>query len=223
MNKLKVCTLFSGYDSQCIALDQVGIDYELVAWAEIDKHAIKAHNALYHQWADRNLGDVSKIDWNNTDFGINLLTYSFPCTNISAAGTQAGAVEGSGTASSLLWECRRVIDIKRPKYLLMENVRNLIGKRHKYVFDKWCKTLEDFGYKNFYQVMNAEDYGVPQHRERVIMVSILCTEDDPNPEFEFPEPIPLECEGADYLEDTDDETYYLNQEKVDEVWQELVV
>lgn len=223
MNKLKVCTLFSGYDSQCIALDQVGIDYELVAWAEIDKHAIKAHNALYPQWADRNLGDVSKIDWNNTDFGINLLTYSFPCTNISTAGTQAGAVECSGTASSLLWECRRVIDIKRPKYLLMENVRNLLGKRHRPVFDKWCKTIEDFGYKNFYQIMNAEDYGVPQHRERVIMVSILCTEDDLNPEFEFPEPTELKCEGADWLEDTDDETYYLNQEKVDEVWQELVV
>ncbi|MBQ0073145.1 MAG: DNA (cytosine-5-)-methyltransferase [Prevotella sp.] len=223
MNKLKVCTLFSGYDSQCIALDQVGIDYELVAWAEIDKHAIKAHNALYPQWADRNLGDVSRIDWNNTDFGINLLTYSFPCTNISTAGTQAGAVEGSGTASSLLWECRRVIDIKRPKYLLMENVRNLLGKRHKEVFDKWCKTLEDFGYKNFYQIMNAEYYGVPQHRERVIMVSILCTEDDPDPEFEFPQLTELQCEGVDYLEDTDDETYYLNQQKVDEVWQELVV
>ena len=223
MNKLKVCTLFSGYDSQCIALDQLGIDYELVAWAEIDKYAIKAHNALYPQWADRNLGDVSKINWNDTEIGVDLLTYSFPCTNISTSGTQEGAVEGSGTASSLLWECRRVIDIKRPKFLLMENVKNLLGKRHRPVFDKWCKTLEDFGYKNFYQVMNAEDYGVPQHRERVIMVSILCTEEDPNPGFEFPEPTELQCEGVDYLEETNDETYYLNQEKVDEVWQELIV
>ena len=223
MNKLKVCTLFSGYDSQCIALDQLGIDYELVAWAEIDKYAIKAHNALYPQWADRNLGDVSKINWNDTEIGVDLLTYSFPCTNISTSGTQAGAVEGSGTASSLLWECRRVIDIKRPKFLLMENVKNLLGKRHRPVFDKWCKTLEDFGYKNFYQVMNAEDYGVSQHRERVIMVSILCTEEDPNPGFEFPEPTELQCEGVDYLEETNDETYYLNQEKVDEVWQELIV
>ena len=105
----------------------------------------------------------------------------------------------------------------------MENVKNLLGKRHRPVFDKWCKTLEDFGYKNFYQVMNAEDYGVPQHRERVIMVSILCTEEDPNPGFEFPEPTELQCEGVDYLEETNDETYYLNQEKVDEVWQELIV
>lgn len=223
MNKLKVCTLFSGYDSQCIALDQLGIDYELVAWAEIDKYAIKAHNALYPHWADRNLGDVSKINWNDTEIGVDLLTYSFPCTNISTSGTQAGAVEGSGTSSSLLWECRRVIDIKRPKFLLMENVKSLLGKRHRPVFNKWCKTLDDFGYKNFYQVMNAEDYGVPQHRERVIMVSILCTEEDQNPEFEFPEPTELQCEGVDYLEETNDETYYLNQEKVDEVWQELVV
>lgn len=133
MKKIRVCTLFSGYDSQCMALDRLKeqhpeFDYELVAWAEIDKFAIQAHNAVYPQWADRNYGDVSKIDWDQVpDF--DLLTYSSPCQDFSNAGKQKGGVEGSGTRSSLLWECRRAILAKKPKYLLMENVAALVSQK----------------------------------------------------------------------------------------------
>ena len=103
-NHLRVFTAFSGYDSQCMALDRIGIPYELVGWSEIDKYAIQAHNAVYPQYADRNYGDISKIDWEKVpDF--DLFTYSFPCTDISNAGVQKGLEEGSGILSSLLWEC----------------------------------------------------------------------------------------------------------------------
>ena len=99
-NPLKVFTAFSGYDSQCLALNRLGIPYELVGWSEIDKAAIVAHNALFPQYADRNYGDISKIDWSVVpDF--DLFTYSSPCTDFSNAGAQAGGEEGSGTRSSL--------------------------------------------------------------------------------------------------------------------------
>lgn len=125
---LKVFTAFSGYDSQCMALDRMKINYELVGRSEIDKYAIMAHNAIYPQYKDRNFGDISKIDWENVpDF--DLFTYSFPCTDISIAGQQKGLEEGSGTRSGLLWECKKAIELKRPKYLLMENVKALIQKK----------------------------------------------------------------------------------------------
>ena len=121
MAKLRVFTAFSGYDSQCMALDLLGIDYELVGWSDIDPNAIKAHNAVYPQWADRNYGDISKIDWSRVpDF--DLFTYSSPCTDFSSAGLQLGGEEGSGTRSSLLWECQKAIMCKKPKFLLLENV-----------------------------------------------------------------------------------------------------
>lgn len=109
--EIRVFTAFSGYDSQCLALERLkqnfpDFDYELVGWSEIDKYAIQAHNALFPQWADRNYGDISKIDWNEVpDF--DLFTYSSPCQDFSNAGLQRGGEEGSGTRSSLLWECRR--------------------------------------------------------------------------------------------------------------------
>ena len=85
--QLKVFTAFSGYDSQCMALDRLGIGYDLVGWSEIDKYAIQAHNAVYPQYRDRNFGDICHIDWAKVpDF--DLFTYSFPCTDISTAGKQ---------------------------------------------------------------------------------------------------------------------------------------
>ena len=137
---LRVFTAFSGYDSQCMALDRLGIEYELVGWSEIDKNAIRAHNAVYPQWTDRNYGDISKINWDNVpDF--DLFTYSSPCQDFSQAGLQKGGDEGSGTRSSLLWECRRAIEKKRPKYLLMENVAALVSQKFIGLFNQWQQVL----------------------------------------------------------------------------------
>ena len=213
-NPLRVFTAFSGYDSQCLALNRLGIDYDLVGWSEIDPAAIKAHNALFPQYEERNYGDISKIDWSQVpDF--DLFTYSSPCTDFSNAGAQAGGEEGSGTRSSLLWECRKTILAKKPKYLLFENVKALVSDKFLYLFEKWCKELESYGYANYYQVLNSKDYGVPQSRERIFMVSILKTDDEPNPYYEFPRPVPLTKCVEDILEYNVPEKYYMKQEVTD--------
>jgi DNA (cytosine-5)-methyltransferase 1 len=184
-------------------------NYELVGWAEIDKHAIAAHNAVYPQWADRNYGDISKIDWSQVpDF--DLFTYSSPCQDFSQAGKQAGGTEGSGTRSSLLWECRRAILAKKPKYLLMENVAALVSQKFIRLFNAWQLELERYGYRNFAKVLNAKDYGVPQNRERIFMVSVL----DEQAQYEFPDPMPLQLRLKDVLEPKVDERYYLSEERL---------
>lgn len=209
MGRLNVFTAFSGYDSQCMALDRLGIDYILSGWSEIDKYAIEAHNAIYPQWADRNYGDISKIDWKSVpDF--DLFTYSFPCTDISSAGQQKGLSEGSGTRSSLLWECRKAIEIKKPKYLLMENVKALTSKKFMPYLQKWLAYLDSMGYTSYTKVLNAKDYGVPQNRERVFVVSILNGD-----RYYFPKPFQLEKRLKDVLEENVDEKYYLSKKMVD--------
>ena len=211
MNKLRVVTLFSGYDSQCLGLDRLHknyqFDYELIGWSEIDKYAIQAHNSIYPQYSERNLGDICKIDWNGVgDF--DLMTYSSPCQDFSCAGLQKGGINGSGTRSSLLWECERAIKEKRPKYLLMENVAALVSNKFIKLFNKWQHTLEEYGYTNYAKVLNAKSYGVPQNRERIFMISIR---NDINQKFYFPEPFKLDKRLKDILDDNVEEKYYLSE------------
>lgn len=214
--KLKVFTAFSGYDSQCMALDKLGIDYELVGWSEIDKYAIQAHNAVYPQWAERNFGDISKIDWANVpDF--DLFTYSFPCQDISSAGKQRGLQKGSETRSSLLWECQKAIEAKRPKYCLMENVAALVSEKFRPFFLEWERLMCRYGYANYNKVLNAKDYGIPQNRERIFMVSIL----GPNKAFYWPEPMRLEKRLKDVLEQNVDEKYYLSDLSINRLMKNL--
>ena len=199
---LRVFEAFAGYGSQSIALRNLGIEYEVVAISEIDKYAIKAYEAIHGP--TNNLGDICKI--NPSDIpDHDLFTYSFPCQDLSVAGKQAGL--GKGTRSGLLYECEKVIEAKRPKYLLLENVKNLVGKKFKSQFDEWLNYLESLGYTNYWQVLNAKNYGVPQNRERVFVVSILG-EHEP---YEFPKPIQLDKCIKDILEDEVDEKYYINK------------
>ena len=203
---IRVFTAFSGYDSQCMALDRIGVEYDLVGWSEIDKYAIAAHNAVYPQFAERNFGDISKIDWSNVpDF--DLFTYSSPCQDFSVAGLQRGGEKGSGTRSSLLWECERAIAAKRPKYLVFENVAALVSDKFIKLFNRWQLLLEQYGYTNFTQVLNAKDYGVPQNRERVFMVSVL----DCDTTYYFPDKIKLTKCLRDVLEQNVPEEYYLSE------------
>ena len=200
---LRVFEAFAGYESQSIALRNLGIEYEVVAISEIDKCAIKAYKAVHG--SANNLGDICKINPRDIP-DHDLFTYSFPCQDLSVAGKQAGL--GKGTRSGLLYECEKVIEAKKPKYLLLENVKNLVGKKFKPQFDEWLDYLESLGYTNYWKVLNAKDYGVPQNRERVFVVSILG-EHEP---YEFPETIPLNKCIADILEDEVDEKYYLSKE-----------
>lgn len=162
--------------------------------------------------ASNNLGDIRKIKSEEIP-KVDLLTYSFPCTDISLAGQQRGLEKGSGTRSSLLWECERIIETVKPKYLLMENVKALVNKRNKAQFDIWLKYLEELGYRNFWKVLNAKDYGIPQNRERVFVVSIK----DAEAEYEFPEEIPLTKKLKDLLETEVDESYYLTEEQMNNI------
>ena len=204
MKKIKVFEAFSGIGSQSIALRNIGVDYEVVAISEIDKYAIKAYEAIHGK--ANNLGDISKIDVKDIPEH-DLFTYSFPCQDISIAGRQMSLEEGSGTRSSLLWECKKIIEHCKPKYLLMENVKNLISKKHKPYFDKWLDYLESLGYTNYWKVLNAKDYGVPQNRERVFVVSILG-EHKP---YKFPEGFELTKYTRDILEKNVDERYYTSR------------
>lgn len=166
---MRILELFAGYGSQALALENLGIEFTSDI-AEIDKYAIQAYNQIHgetHNW-----GDITKIDETKLPY-YDLITYSSPCQDFSVAGLNKGGDKDSGTRSSLLWECERIIKAVKPKYLLMENVKNLVGKKHKHNFNAWLKTLEELGYNNYWQVLNAKDYGVPQNRERVFVVSIL--------------------------------------------------
>ena len=138
------------------------------------------------------------------------------CQDFSSAGKQAGGEEGSGTRSSLLWECSRAIEIKRPKYILFENVAALVSQKFIKGFNKWQMRLEGFGYSNFSKLMNSKDYGVPQNRLRIFMVSILRTGENRSPKFVFPNPFPLELRLKDVLEEKVDEKYYLSDERLKE-------
>lgn len=212
MEKIRVFTAFSGYDSQCLALNRLGVKYDLVGWSEIDRYAIKAHNVLFPQYAERNYGDISKIDWYEVpDF--DLFTYSFPCTDISTAGKQSGLAENSGTRSSLLWECKKAIETKRPKFLLLENVKALVSEKFISYLHTWLDYLARLGYNNHTKVLNATEYGVPQNRERVFVVSILGTS-----HYYWPQPQPLTKTIAAVLEKDVDPFYFLSEKSVQQVF-----
>lgn len=203
---LKVFEAFAGYGSQRMALEKIGIEHEVVAISEFDKFAIASYEAIHGK--TNNLGDITKIDVRDVPEH-DLFTYSFPCQDISIAGTQKGFDKGGGTRSGLLWECERIISAKKPKYLLMENVKNLISKKFMPGFVEWIEYLETIGYSNYYEVLNAKDFGIPQNRERVFMVSVLG---EHNP-YIFPKPTKLEKRLKDILEKEVEEKYYLDEEK----------
>lgn len=206
---LKVIELFCGVGSQRKALENAGIEHEVVAISEIDKYALKVYETLYGK--TNNLGDITKIEKLPK---ADLWTYSFPCTDISISGRMQGLEKGSGTHSSLLWEVQRLLEKSKecdelPKYLLLENVKNLVSKKFKPYFDEWLSFLESLGYKNYYKILNARDYGVPQNRERVFCVSILGDED-----YVFPEKIPLVTKLGDLLEDEVGDKYFLSEKLI---------
>lgn len=212
MEKLRVFEAFCGYGSQALALERLAEDFpefsfEVVGVSDIDPYPLQAYQALHGHCP--NYGDISMIDWDNVpDF--DLFTYSFPCVDISGAGQQQGFAEGSGTRSSLLWECRKAILAKKPKYLLMENVKALVSKKFMPLYQTWLDWLETAGYKSKWAIMNAKDFGVAQNRERVFCWSCLIDEDIDS--FEFPEPFELEKRLVDYLEEDVDEKYFLSDE-----------
>lgn len=199
---MRVIELFAGVGSQTQALKNLGIKHEVIGISEIDKYAINSYEQLHG--TVNNFGDISKIDILPT---ADLWTYSFPCQDISISGKQRGFDKEDNTRSGLLWEVERLLKVsEKPKYLLMENVKNLISKKFKPGFNKWCECLEKIGYKNYYQVLNAKDFGVPQNRERIFMISILGE----HKAYIFPKKQELKIKLKDLLENEVEEKYYLS-------------
>lgn len=207
---IRLIELFGGISCQAQALLNLGVDFENYRYCDFDKYACQSHNEIMEtndkpsditNWKGKDLGVC------DTDKYLYIMTYSFPCTDLSTAGKMAGMERGSGTRSGLLWEVERLLKEcnELPQVLLMENVPQVHGNKNKASFDEWCQFLESLGYKNYWKDLNAKDYGVPQSRNRCFMVSLLG-----DYSYEFPEPIELKLKLQDLLEDEVDERYFLS-------------
>lgn len=207
-NPLRLIELFAGIGSQTQALTNIGVPHTVVGISEIDKYAIQSYKAMHGEVT--NFGDIREI---KSLPDADLWTYSFPCQDISVAGKGAGIKEG--TRSGLLFEVERLLitaseNGNLPKYLLLENVKNLVSKKFKADFDRWLAFLESLGYSNYWQILNAKDYGIPQNRERVFCVSIRG-EHKP---FKFPEKRELKLRLRDMIDEVVDEKYYLKESTI---------
>ena len=217
-NPLRVFEAFAGYGSQSLAFKYLkekhpDFDFKVVGISEIEPSAIQAYRLL-HGWDAPNFGNIALIDWEQVpDF--DFISWSSPCQDFSLAGLRKGADEGSGTRSSLIFQERRMLEAKHPKFVMLENVKGLITKKMRPYFLKYLKDLESFGYESFYKVLNAKDYGVPQNRERIFVFSILRTDEDPNPKYHFPSPIPLTKSVEDILEDNVPPEYFLSSDMLE--------
>lgn len=203
---LKLLELFGGIGACSRALDHLGIEYEIVDYVEIDKYAVQSYNAIHGTHFEPQ--DVTKWD---KQLDVDLIMHGSPCQDFSIAGKNMGGNEGSGTRSSLMYETIRIVSSLKPKYVLWENVKNILSEKHIYNFHMYLDKMDELGYRNYYKVLNAKDYGIPQNRERVFTVSIRK---DIKEEFVMPEPFPLDKRLKDLLEDEVDEKYYLSDDKL---------
>lgn len=207
---MRVIELFAGIGACSTALKRIGKDVEIVDAVEIDKYAMASFNALH----GTNFETQDITIWDKDFKDIDLITHGSPCQDFSVAGKQAGGDIGSGTRSSLMYETIRIVGKLRPKYVLWENVKNILSSKHKHNFDAYIETMKNLGYNSFYEVLNAKDYGIPQNRERVYTISIRR---DIQQSFNFPEKEELKLRLKDMLEEKVDEKYYLQDTKVDKI------
>jgi DNA (cytosine-5)-methyltransferase 1 len=203
---MKLLSLFSGVGAFENALTRQKIPFELVNYCEWDKYASKAYSIIHGIDESMNLGDITKIDETKLpDF--DLMTWGFPCQDISIAGKQEGIKHG--TRSGLYYDGLRMLKHKKPKWSIIENVKALTQKKFKVEFEQILKDLSDAGYNNYWKVLNAKDFGIPQNRERVFIVSIR--KDIDNGKFFFPTEELCQFILKDMLEDEVDEKYYLKE------------
>lgn len=216
---IRLIELFAGIGSQAKALERLNVDFQHYKVVEFDKYAIKSYNAIHDtnfETSDITLIHAKDLEIVETDKYEYIMTYSFPCQDLSLAGKQRGMKKGSGTRSGLLWEVERLLDEcvetngNLPQVLLMENVPEVIGSKNIEHFQEWERKLESFGYRNYCQVLNAKNYGIPQNRKRCFMISILG-----DYYYKFPKSFKLELKLKDMLEGEVDEKYYLSQKMIE--------
>lgn len=209
---LRLIELFAGIGAQAKALENLGVQFEHYRICEFDKYAVASYNAVHG--TEFTTSDITKI--HAEDLGIvgtdkyeYIMTYSFPCTDLSKAGKQQGMSRESGTRSGLLWEVERLLKETKqlPQILLMENVPDVLSKKNCKDFYSWCDFLEKLGYTSKYAILNSKDYGVLQNRERCFMLSWLGEDYY----YYFPDKIPLSIRLKDVLEKKVDEKYYISK------------
>lgn len=200
---IKILELFGGIGACSKALERLGIEYEIADYVEIDKYAVASYNAMH----DTNFEPQDICKWDK-DIKVDLVMHGSPCQDFSIGGLQAGGDEGSGTRSSLMYETIRIVEKLKPKYVIWENVKNVISKKHIHNFNNYIERMNELGYTSYYQVLNAKDYGIPQNRERLFTISIR---NDLNIGYVFPEKKELKLKLKDMLEDNVDEKYYLKK------------
>lgn len=214
---IRLIELFAGIGAQAKALQNLQVDFEHYCVVEIDSSAMQSYNAIFH--TEFVVSDITKIS--ARDLGIEetqkyeyIMTYSFPCQDLSKAGKKRGMKKGSGTRSGLLWEVERLLHEceELPQILLMENVPDVIGSKNIQDFQQWMYSLEKLGYSNYVECLNAKNYGIPQNRNRAFMVSILG-----DYFYEFPSKIPLNKCLKDFLEKKVESFYYLNQKQLEKL------
>lgn len=219
---IRLIELFAGVGSQAMAFRDLGANFEHYRVVEFDRFAVASYNAIHGtDFETTDIRNISGADLRicGTDKYCYIMTYSFPCQDLSVAGKQKGMTKGSGTRSGLLWEVERLLNecSELPQVLLMENVPQVHSKANMPDFQKWIDFLESKGYSNYWQDLNAKDYGVAQNRLRTFMASLLGEWN-----YKFPQPTPLERKLRDYLEDEVDEKYYINTEKAQKLIQQLI-
>lgn len=214
---IKYLSLFSGIGAFEKAMQNLGIPYDLIGYCEIDKYASKSYSAIHGVPESMNFGDITKIDETKLPTDIDFISYGFPCQDISIAGHMKGFedADGSKTRSGLFFDALRIIEATKPKFAIAENVKNLVSGRFKKEMQIVLDSLEDAGYNNYYKVLDSVNYGMPQHRERVFIVSIR--KDIDHGLFEFPQEVELPKHMIDYLEPEDEvaDKYYLSEAMYD--------
>ena len=204
---IRLLELFGGIGACTKAMERIGVEFEVVDYVEIDKYAVASYNAIHGTHYDPQ--DIQKWDKN---VEVDLIMHGSPCQDFSLSGKQAGGDEGSGTRSSLMYETLRIVAKLRPKYVIWENVKNVLSDKHKHNFDKYINRMQELNYESFYQVLNSKDYGIPQRRERAFVVSIRK---DMQQGFIFPSKQELKLSLRDLLEENVDEKYYLTDKMIE--------
>lgn len=211
---IRLIELFGGIGSQAKALENLNANFEHYRLIEFDKYPVASYNAIHGTNFEPK--DITKIKAEDlgivkTDKYEYIMTYSFPCQDLSLAGKQRGMAKGSGTRSGLLWEVERLLSECKelPQILLMENVPDVIGKKNISDFQQWQLFLEKLGYKNYVEILNAKDYGIPQNRRRCFMISLLG-----NYSYTFPDKQVLHLRLKDMLEPQVDEKYFLSDKMI---------
>jgi len=218
---IRLIEVFAGIGAQAKALKNLGVPFEHYGMIEIDKYAAASYNAIHGtSFETSDITEISGEDLKitDTDNYCYIMTYSFPCCDLSLVGSRQGMSKGSGTKSSLLWEVERLLNEIRelPQILIMENVPQVINKKNIPNFEEWVGFLDGLGYHSEWSILNAKDYGIPQNRARCFMISVLG-----DYSYKFPATRPLTVGLKDILEKHVDKKYYLSQRGVTYVLKKL--